>query len=1002
MKKRIYSIGALILAGSLWIQTPAAIVAGDINSPAVPGYYTRGLSMYGLENYAGTVDQLRQAARSRALTPDEQRRLQYAEAMCVFHQGRYQEAETLLRAWLDCWSAAPGRADALMSVGDCLFESSYAEALKVYDRVNADALANADRSAELAYRTGYCCLKLAMWDRADAAFAALAGNSEYKDAASFYRAYILYAQGRFAQAKQAFESVKTATPPGNMSDFYLSQIYYQEGDYTRALSTARSLLTRKDVAAPYIAEANRVAGESLYLTDRPDQAIPYLRKYAQSVSRPVISAMYMLGLSEYAAGDYAAAVNTLRPVSSDDSSMGQNAYLYIGQALLHQGDTSGAIMAFDRALNMTHDPEAREAAYYNYAVAKYAGASVPFGSSVKVFEEFLQLYPESRYGDEVRRYIISGYLTDNNYEAALQAINRTRHPSAEVLAAKQQVLYTLGARSLASNDAPAAVKYLTEANSLKKHNATLGRETELTLGEALLRAGNPAEAVPHLQEYLRGTRTDNTPVAYFDLGYAQLQQHSYDAAGHAFQEVISNPGNLGNDIVADAWSRLGDSYYYRKDWNRAAEAYSRAYDLGPAAGDYALFQQAVMQGYADDFNGKLSTLQRLEQEFPSSALMPDALLEMTEAQLRTGQAEAAMSTWRRLIDAYPSTSQGRAAYLQLASTLLDRGRTTDAEESYRALIALHPTSDEAALAAESLKRMLASQGRLQEYNEFITGIDNAPRMDAGEADRLAFEAAEEQFTHHNSTTLMKKYVQQYGNEGAYSLQAYSYLMDNADAAGNVDDAYEYATHIADRWPDNAAAEQAFAIMGQTEYDRGNGEQALHSWQQLERRASTPSMTNEARMGIMRVARDLGRADDLIAAADAVLASSTLGAEDKTEAAFSRGLALRLKGDDRGAIAVWQPLSVLTDDQYGAKSAVYMAETQLDNGDKDGAHSTATTFVNSGTPHSYWLARGFIVLSDALRAQGKQYEADEYLRALRQNYPGVEADIFTMIDERLEK
>lgn len=43
-----------------------------------------------------------------------------------------------------------------------------------------------------------------------------------------------------------------------------------------------------------------------------------------------------------------------------------------------------------------------------------------------------------------------------------------------------------------------------------------------------------------------------------------------------------------------------------------------------------------------------------------------------------------------------------------------------------------------------------------------------------------------------------------------------------------------------------------------------------------------------------------------------------------------------------------------------------------------------------------------MLSDALRAQGNGFEADEYLRSLKSNYPGTEAEIFDMIDSRLKQ
>jgi TolA-binding protein len=454
-------------------------------------------------------------------------------------------------------------------------------------------------------------------------------------------------------------------------------------------------------------------------------------------------------------------------------------------------------------------------------------------------------------------------------------------------------------------------------------------------------------------------------------------------------------------VQADAWTRLGDCYYYQKDWSQASTAYDKAYALQPSSGDYALFQKAMMQGYAGNFSGKLSGLESLEKEFPTSSLLPDAMLEMTEAQLRTGNTNGAVTTYKRLISNYPNTTQGRQAYLQLALTYEDAGRRSDAISTYREIITNYPTSDEAAQAAETLKRMAAADGTLDEHIAFLNKIDNAPKIDANEAEKLAFNAGEQAYLDNSATKRLEEYVKKYPN-GKYAVQAYAYLMEAADNADDSTKSYNYACHIIENWPDNSVAVDAYAIKAEVEYSRGMGEEALKSWKELERRASTPADVNEARMGIMRVARDLGRADELLTAADAVLSSSTLGSEDKTEASFSRGMAQQLKGNTSAAISTWTPLASLTDDLYGAKSAVYLAQALLDKGNTSEAAKVAETFINSGTPHTYWLGRGFIVLSDVYRKQGKTYEANEYLKALKENYPGTEADIFTMIDERLKK
>ena len=166
--------------------------------------------------------------------------------------------------------------------------------------------------------------------------------------------------------------------------------------------------------------------ESLFVAGSGNSAIPYLRKYVAAVEQakgtPAVSALYALGVSLYQQSDYSGATSALRPVTADDSAMGQNAYLYLGLALLHLDDTDGAIMAFDRALRLDHDPQARENAYYNYAVASTRGGTVPFGSSVRTFESFLADFPDSPHAAEVRDYVITGYVTDNNYEAAQDAV----------------------------------------------------------------------------------------------------------------------------------------------------------------------------------------------------------------------------------------------------------------------------------------------------------------------------------------------------------------------------------------------------------------------------------------------------------------------------------------------------------------------------------------------------------------------------------------------------
>lgn len=971
----------------------------QINSPSADGYLCRGTEMFADCNYNGCLDQLSHIDRS-SLSESERESVDWLTAEASFAISG-AGAKSHFVAFLSMYPYSLHRYQALMRIGDCLFETSYAEALRVYNKVDRSCL-TVDAAEDLDYHKAYCELHLADFNSADAAFGRLTGSSRYGNAARFYRAYIAYAEGRYDEARRLFALVDSTKAPGDMADYYLAQIYYLDGDYQKTVTMARNLLRRSGIAPGFVAEANRLAGESLYQLGDASVAVSYLKKYVNAVESPELSSLYILGVSRYGLGEYEEAIEILQPVSRLNDAMGQSASLYIGQALMKTGDKDAALLAFDKALKMTFDEGVREAAYYNYAVAKFSGANIPFGSSVATFEDFLQRYPDSRYAPDVQQYIVEGYMTDRNYDRALSSINRMSHPSRRVLAAKQKVLYNLGASALASGNAVTALTYLREADGLAKHDAALAAEVKLLLGEALYRTGDYKASVNELRAFISKAAKNNVnlPLARYDLGYSYFAQKDYKNAADAFRSVIASPGDLGTVVIADVYNRLGDVSYYASDFSAAEASYDKAFAANQAAGDYALFQKALMKGYARDHKGKIAGLKRLAEEFPSSTLLADALLEMTASYIQLGDNASAIDTYHRLVAAYPNTTQGRQGYLQLALTLLNDGKRSDAIASYRDIITLYPTSEEAREACEQLKRLAAEDGTLNEYVAFINSVTGAPRIDVAEVERLSFEAGEKAWLKNGDTKQLIRYNEQYP-AGAYRPHSLAYLLEDATAKG-TDKAVIYAAALVSEYPDNSLTENAYFIVAADRYNKGKTEEALAAWQALEARASSSHNLNAARAGIMRAARDLGDYKLVGQAADALLASSTIGSEDKNEAIFSKALARAAVGDNDEATRLWASIAAMTDDLYGAKSAFYLAQNYFDKGDNARARETVEALTASGTPHSYWLARGFILLSDIYAAEGKAFEAREYLNALRDNYPGNESDIFMMIDTRLNK
>ena len=991
MKHRL--LFAVAVAGAL-----AAQASGQINGTGAGGYLERGSRMFDDLNYTGCIDQMRALER---LTPtpsqiEEARRL---TALSALHLGR-EDALTLIKAWIADYPSSARREEMLAAVGDWYFHrADYPAAVKAYAAVDSRAL-DTSTAADVDYRCAYSHLMLGETEQAMQGFSRLTGSDRYRAAGAFYRGYIEYADGDYPTARVLLKEAAADSELNEVAQYYIAQIDFAQGDYEQALSLSRRLL-KSNAVEQFAPEMNRIAGESLFNLGREDEALPYLRSYASTTDRVRPSAFYILGVGEYRLGNYQAAIRSLGHAATADDAMGQSANLILGQSYLAQGNADGALMAFEKAYRMGFDRQVSETAMYNYAVAKSEGGRVPFGNSVALFENFLREYPQSEYADRVRSYMISGYMTDNDYAAALRLLDAMKRPTPESNKARQRALFALGTREYSSGRLTEALDRFRRAAAISGADQSIARQALLWEGACQYDLERYDAAARSLQAYLKGARRGdaNAVIARYNLGYTRFAQADYKAALADFRDVIA--ARPDNRMLADAYNRAADCLYYGSDFAGAAEAYDKALDLNPDAGDYALYQKAVMSGLQRNHKEKIGLISDLQRRYPSSSLIPAAMLEKAAAYTALGDNTAALQAYDNLLRDYPSSTYARQGLLRKAIASLSAGRRAEAKEAYRHIIAKYPTSEEARMAADDLKRIYADDGRLQEYSEFIASVPDAPQTEASELEALAFRSAESDYVTNDRTERLADYLRTYPG-GAHEPQALLLMAKAAEAAGRDDEALEYSTRLTDRYPHADVSEDALIIRAEAELAQDRGAAALQSYQRLEQSASSPRRLQQARIGVMRTAIMLDENAMALQAADQLLASSAENLTGMPEVAYDRALALSRLGRTAEAEKAWSALAANPEEEYGARAAVSLAESQLAAGHADKARATADALINANPPHAYWLARGFIVLSDALRAQGNSFEADEYLRSLKSNYPGTEAEIFEMIETRLNQ
>ena len=216
---------------------------------------------------------------------------------------------------------------------------------------------------------------------------------------------------------------------------------------------------------------------------------------------------------------------------------------------------------------------------------------------------------------------------------------------------------------------------------------------------------------------------------------------------------------------------------------------------------------------------------------------------------------------------------------------------------------------------------------------------------------------------------------------------------------NYDNAKQHLLQVAAR-RSSKYCEEATRMLADLAYNNKDYELACVTYGDLIGITGNPSTKLHAQVHRLRAAQTLGDHELLIKETDAVLANGKLLPETATELRYYRAKAHLAQGKNEGAIEDLQLLAKDTRSVYGAEAKYLLAQLYYDIRNYDKAEREVLDYINVSTPHSYWLARSFVLLADVYMKNEKYIEAKQYLISLGQSYQAKD-DIKDMINERLQ-
>ena len=820
----------------------------------------------------------------------------------------------------------------------------------------------------------------------------------------FYKAYVDYVNGRTEQAKEGFENSLESSHVEE-ARLYMAELDLREsGGHLIARETAEDMI--ENLEDPYVeAEAERILGEYWFRQGDYAKAQDLLMSYLSAdLGSDPRHDRYLLGISCLNNGDMDGAIENLSKVTGPDDQMTQNACLHIGLAALKKGDKNMARMSFERAASLPGKEDVREQALYNYAMVIHETSYSPFAESVKSFERFLNEFPISKYTENVNSYLVDAYLSTPSYDAALASIEKIKNPGASILAAKMQLLYNKAMDHIAAGLYDEVPELLTSVIALDKYDHNTAVEATFWRGEAYYRLGEPVRAEADYRRYLASVSnvTYASGLANYGVGYILFDRKEYDKAWQSMRTVIetSSQTKVGREVLADACLRAGDCMFYGRQYNQAKEYYNMAINVNEKVGDYALYQSALVNGLQRNYHQKIQDLKHLVSDYPASAYVASALYEEGRAYQQTDEPEQAVKAFARIMTDFPNSDLARKAAAETALIYYQTDRYDEAIKAYKDVIANYPGSDEARTALVDLKSIYVEKGDVNSYVEYTSTVKGAAPIAASERDSLTYTAAEGLFSRGDKIGALARfsdYVKQFP-DGAFAANAWYYQGSIYEEAKDYERAVDCMLHAA-AFENSRFSESALDHAASISWQQADYENAMDLYMRLYGKTTDAERQKRCLYCIVSSAGRIEEHEAVIMYADKAL-QTQLSQEQRTEVTYRKAKALLSQNQGNKARPILEELSKDTRSQYGAESDYLLSQLLYDSGDKEGAEKVIMAFIKEGTPHMYWLARSFILLSDIYKSQGKDVEARQYLLSLKSNYSEND-DIADMIAARLD-
>lgn len=852
-----------------------------------------------------------------------------------------------------------------------------------YEKSSIDNLSNRE-IADMKFHQAYGYFTLKQFEKAKPLFNSIRqipGDPNFIDA-NYYFGFISFYEKNYALALEAFRKVENETNYQTIVPYYIAEILYFTGEKDKAITYAEAKL--KAGGQYYEVQLQQLIGHSYFEKKNYTNALPYLEKYVGKTEKVRREDLYELSYAYYETKNLEKAIAGFKQLGGKEDSLAQNSMYLLADAYLKTGQKLNARNAFLFCAGNNSNLLQKEVSVFNYAKLSFDLGYQDIAS--EELQKFLQQYPASKYAIEAKELLINALSNTNNYKDALELYQSLQGKSEGVVKIYPKILYGR------------AVEYINEqrldkADSLlnliinTQYNTLQLPYTYFWLGELAYRKGNYDQSIDYLTHYLKNPLISGevtTANARYTLGYAFHQKENYKLSLQNFEEVARNITSASTTVEQDAYVRSADAYFMNKNYKTAQDMYNIVHSNKLNAADYALYQKALISGANNRINDKISQLQSIEQQFPTSAFIADANMEIANTYLSQEDYRNAIVWLNKILKIKTATSLYPPVYLKLGIAYFNLDNNDEALSTFKKLISSYPNSSESDASIEYVRNIFIEQQKPAEFVDFMK--KNGKEVSYTEEDSLTFASANLRYQNgdnENAINGFKSYLSKFPT-GYYSLEANYYIAEMLNNKNDFANSIIGYAYVANKAPNKFAEKSILQAARIFYFELKNYDEAEKYYQQLKSIAALPSNRLEAMRGLLRSQYKLNKWNEATANAQDLLQQKSIASDDKMMANMIIAKNYHLLNEFESAISYYKTVISLGKSEFSAEARFQQASILFIQNKIAEAEKAAFEVINKAGSYEYWTTKAYILLGEIYWRQKDYFNAEATLKSVAEN------------------